>query len=82
MVHSHTKQSKIIIFFIILSDEVSVFIFASPCTTYTVCSTCSSAILIIICSIKSYVRISITNKIITPEILMAYAPARTLVGHN
>lgn len=65
-----------------LSDEISVFVFSSPCTSYTVSSSCSSSILRISRRIESKVRICITDILITPIILVTHSPARTLMIHN
>lgn len=66
----------------ILSDEISIFVFSSPRTSYAVSSSCSSSILRISRRIESKVRICITDILITPIILMADSPARTLMIHD
>ena len=69
-------------FFHILSYEISIFIFPTPCTSYTISSSCSATIIDICRSIKSYLGICIANKFITPKIFMAYSPTCSAIRHN
>ena len=82
--HRNNPQRKYVFgyFHNFLSYEVSIFIFSTPCSSYTVCSSSSGAIFFRLWAIKCYIGVRIAYKIITPSIFMTNSPAYSFLIHD